>query len=222
MHKKSEIAATIDHAILKPNYTDQDVREGCALARKLKVASVCVRPSDVALAAKELEGSGVDVGVVAGFPHGSNRPEVKALETRLALEDGAVEVDMVINIGAMLSARYDDVKKDIAAVVEAAKPFKACVKVILETCWLDEDQIARACEISREAGADYVKTSTGFGDGAATSEAVALMIQTVGDTMKVKASGGIKDAQTASAYLDQGCDRLGVGATEKVLEGAPE
>lgn len=222
MYKRAEIAATIDHAILKPNFTDADLKEGCELAKKYKVASICVRPSDVAAAKKEMEGSGVEVGVVVGFPHGSNRPEVKALETKLAIEDGAVEIDMVMNIGAFLSGRTDDVKKDIEAVVAAAKPTGACVKVIMETCWLSPDQIAEACRISRDAGADYVKTSTGFGDGPATPETIDIMMKTVGKDMGVKASAGIRDTETAVGYLDQGCKRLGVGSTAAVLEGAPE
>lgn len=222
MHTKAEIAAAIDHAILKPCYTDADVRKGCALARQYQVASVCVRPGDVALAVREMHGAKVPVGTVVGFPHGSNRSEVKALETRLAIEDGATEIDMVMQIGAFLSGRLEETQKDIESVVSAARPSGACVKVILETCWLSPEQIAEACRLCRKAGADYVKTSTGFGAGSATPDAVAVMLDAVGDALGVKASGGIRDAETASFYLDQGCRRLGVGDTAAVLEGAPE
>ena len=165
---KAQVAATLDHAALKPTMTDEDIKVECALGAKHKVASVCVRPSDAPLAAKELEGTGVPVCVVIGFPHGSNRPEVKGLEAKLAIEDGAKELDMVMNIGKFLSGDYDWVKRDIEAVVaEAKKADGVLVKVILETCFLTLEQTAKACEISKEAGADFVKTSTGFGSGGA-------------------------------------------------------
>jgi deoxyribose-phosphate aldolase len=175
----------------------------------------------VALAARELKGSGITVCAVVGFPHGSNRPEVKALEGRLAIEDGARELDMVMNIGQFLSGNYDAVRKDIAAVVAEAKPRGSLVKVILETCWLKPDQIARACKIAEAAGADFVKTSTGFGDGPATPEAIDIMMKTVGRTMGVKASGGVRTWDSAIGYLQQGCKRLGVASTEAVLDGGP-
>jgi deoxyribose-phosphate aldolase len=222
MWTKKQVAATIDHAVLKPFATDKDIIEGCNLGKEYGVASVCVRPSDVPLAKKLLDGSGVAVSVVIGFPHGAHRPEVKALEARLAIEDGAEELDMVMNIGQFLSGNFDLVEYDICGVVEAAKPKGAIVKVILETCYLSPEQIAQACRIAASAGADYVKTSTGFGDGPATPETVAIMLQTVGDVMGVKASGGIRSYATAAAYLDQGCKRLGVAATKAVLDGAPE
>ena len=221
MRTKEEVAATIDHAVLKQQYTDADVVSACETGRKYKTATVCVRPTDTPLAKKELEGSGVGVAVVIGFPNGHSRAEVKALEAKLAIEDGAGELDMVMNIGKFRSGDYDLVKKDIEAVVAEAKPKNVPVKVIIEICYLTEKEIEKACEIARDAGADYVKTSTGFGDGAATLEGVAVMNRTVGKDMKIKAAGGIKTWEDAVAYLDQGCSRLGMSATEAILtEGA--
>ena len=222
MFTREQVAKTIDHAVLKQFATDQDVIDGCTMCDERGVASMCVRPTDVALTAKELKDSSVDVSMVVGFPHGCNRPEVKALEAKLAIEDGAVELDMVMNIGKFLSGDYDFVQKDIEAVVAEARKADVIVKVILETCYLSPEQIVKACKISESAGADYVKTSTGFGAGPATPETIGIMIETVGDTMGVKASGGVRSWETAVGYLEQGCKRLGVGSTEKVLDGAPE
>ena len=221
MYTRDEVAKTIDHSVLKPFATGKDVIEGCNMCRARKVYAFCVRPCDVALAARELKGSGVAVCAVVGFPHGSNRSEVKALEAELAIDDGAVELDMVMNIGKFLAGECVYVQNDIAAVVTRAKPRGVLVKVILETCWLSPAQIAEACRIAEAAGADFVKTSTGFGDGPATPEAIDIMIQTVGETMGVKASGGVRTWETAVGYLDQGCRRLGVASTEQVLDGAP-
>ncbi len=187
-----------------------------------QVASMCVRPCDVALAASELTGSGVAVSVVVGFPHGSNCPQTKAAEARLAIEQGAREIDMVWNIGRFLSGDHGYVRADVEAVVAEARPHNVLVKVIMETCWLSPEQIASGCVMCAEAGADYVKTSTGFGDGPATPEAVAIMFKTVGDRLGVKASGGIRTWETAVGYLEQGCKRLGVASTQQVLSGAPD
>jgi len=222
MYTKKDIAPTLDHAILKPFATDQDIIDGCKMCAERGVGSCCVRPTDVKLTAQQLEGSDTCASMVVGFPHGSNRPEVKALEARLAIEDGAKELDMVMNIGKFQSGDYDYVQKDIEAVVAEAKPNGVLVKVILESCWLDEEQLVKACKIAEAAGADYVKTSTGFGDGPATPEAIDIMIKTVGQTMGVKASGGVRDYETACGYLKQGCKRLGVASTVEVLDGAPE
>lgn len=222
MWTRKQVAQTIDHAALKPFFTDDDIAADCRLGRDCGVASVCVRPTDVPLAARELAGSGVAVAMVVGFPHGTNRPEVKALEARLAIEDGAVELDMVMNVAKFLSGDHDFVRRDIEAVVAEAHPRGAIVKVILEVCYLTGEQVARACEIARDAGADYVKTATGFGTGGATPEIIDVMIRTVGEAMGVKASGGVRSYATAAAYLDQGCKRLGVASTEAVLAGAPE
>jgi len=222
MFTKKDVAKTIDHSVLKPFATDKDIVDGCRMCEKWGVASMCVRPTDVSLAAKELKNSEVGVSAVIGFPHGSNRSEVKALEAKLAIEDGAVELDMVMNIGKFLSGDYDFVRKDIESVVAEAKKSNVIVKVILEICYLSPEQIGKACKIAEAAGADYVKTSTGFGDGPATPEAVEIMIKTVGKTMGVKAAGGVRTYETAVGYLKQGCKRLGAASTQAVLDGAPE
>jgi deoxyribose-phosphate aldolase len=223
MWTRKRVAQTLDHAVLKPFVTDDDVVAACQLGKKYGVASVCVRPSDVALAAQELAGSGVVPSAVVGFPHGAHRAETKALEARLAIDDGARELDMVMNVGRFLSGDFDAVRRDIEGVVaEAREQPGVLVKVILETCYLSPEGIARACEIARAAGADFVKTSTGFGDGPATPEAVRIIQQTVGDSMGVKPSGGIRDYATACRYLEMGVQRLGVAATEAILQEAPE
>ena len=220
---KKQIAATIDHAALKAEMTDQDIIDNCELGKKFQVASVCVRPCDVALAAKQLEGSGVVPSMVVGFPHGAHQPGVKALEAKFGILNGAKELDMVMNIGKFLSGDYEWVQSDIEGVVaEAKQAGDVLVKVILETCYLSPEQIAKACEISRDAGADFVKTSTGFGSGPATPEAIDIMIKTVGDTMGVKASGGVRSYEVACGYLDQGCKRLGTaGGTAAIVGDAP-
>lgn len=218
----AQVAATIDHALLKPEATTADLIRHAQMCVERGVYSFCVRPCDVALAAELLAGSDVLVSVVVGFPHGHNRPEVKALEARLALADGAREIDMVMNVGRFLSGDLATVKADIAAVVAEARPAGALVKVILETAYLTLDQVAQACLLAEEAGADFVKTSTGFAPGTATPEIIDVMLKTVGGRLKIKPSGGIRTWATAVAYLDQGVDRLGVGSTEAVLDGAPE
>jgi len=221
MFTKEDVAKTIDHAVLKPFATDRDIIDGAKMCAERQVASFCVRPTDAALAAKQLKGSNVPVAVVVGFPHGANRPETKAIEAKLAIEDGAAELDMVMNIGKFMSGDYEFVQKDIEAVVAEAGKANVIVKVILETCNLTPEQVEKVCLLSQAAGADYVKTSTGFGDGPATPEVIDIMIKTVGDTMGVKASGGIRSWETAVGYLKQGCKRLGAASTEAILDGAP-
>jgi len=220
-YTKEQVARMIDHAVLKPFATDADVVKAASMCAARGVGSLCVRPTDVRLAAERLKGSACRPSAVVGFPHGASRPEVKALEARLAIEDGAVELDMVLNIGKFLSGDRDHVRRDIEAVVREATPRGVLVKVILETCYLSLEQVADACRIAEAAGADFVKTSTGFGDGPATPAVVDVMLKTVGKTMGVKASGGIRDWKTALGYLEQGCRRLGVASTEAVLDGAP-
>lgn len=221
MYTRSDVARNIDHAVLKPSATDEDILKAARMCIERGVGNLCVRPTDVVAAAAALNDCATTVAAVVGFPHGSNRPEVKALEARLAIEQGAVELDMVMNIGKFLSGDQEFVREDIEAVVAEAAPHGVLVKVILETCYLDCGRIAAACLIARDAGADYVKTSTGFGTGGATPAAVAVMLDAVGDSMQVKASGGIRSWEQATAYLDQGCTRLGIGSTEAVLDGAP-
>lgn len=220
MPTKEEVAKTIDHAVLKPMQTDADIVKNAKMCAARGVGSLCVRPSDVKLAADTLKGSQCVPSCVIGFPHGANRPETKAFEAKLAIEDGAKELDMVLNVGKFLSGDDAWVKRDIEGVVAAAKPKKILVKVILETCLLTHEQIAKACKIAEAAGADFVKTSTGFNGDGANPQVIDVMLKTVGKTMKVKASGGVRTWETAVAYLKQGCSRLGVASTEAVLDGA--
>lgn len=218
-YTQAQVAHAIDHAVLKPEMTAADVRRHAAICKARGIGALCVRPSDVSLAAAELAGSDCQVCAVIGFPHGASRSEVKALEAGLAIADGATELDMVMNIGRFRSGDHAAVRRDIEAVVAVARQAGVLVKVILETCLLTADEIASACRLARDGGADYVKTSTGFASGGATPEAVAIMLATVGKDLKVKASGSIRDWKTAVAYLDQGCSRLGIGDSETVLDG---
>uniref|UniRef100_A0A7C3I3H3 Deoxyribose-phosphate aldolase n=1 Tax=Gracilinema caldarium TaxID=215591 RepID=A0A7C3I3H3_9SPIR len=217
---KATIAKTIDHTILKPTATAEQIRELCAEARANHFASVCVNPCWVPLVAKELNNSDVLVCTVIGFPLGANPTDIKVEETKWAVKNGAQEVDMVINIGALKGGDYKTVEEDIRAVVKAAG--KATVKVIIETCFLSNDEKRIACEAAMKAGAHFVKTSTGFGTGGATVEDVKLMRKTVGDAMKVKASGGIRSYHDAIAMLDSGADRIGTSSGVAIVAELPE
>ena len=219
MYTKQQVAKVIDHAVLKPNMTNEDVRANAEMCMARGIGCLCVRPGDVAMAVHALAGSDTSVASVIGFPHGSSRCETKAREAELAIEDGATELDMVMNIGRFLSGDHSYVQRDIQAVVDVARPRGIAVKVILETGYLSLEQVAQACRLAQAAGADFVKTSTGFNEGGATPAASAVMLKTVGDTMRVKASGGIRTWDAAVAYLEQGCTRLGIGSTEQVLDG---
>lgn len=213
-----QVAKTIDHSILKPDFTYADVLAGAALALKYNTASYCIRPMDVSVAAEQLAGSTVNVCTVIGFPHGSTTTAVKAFETADAIKNGAVEIDMVINVSALLSGDYDFVERDIRAVVEVAHADGASVKVIFETAFLNDELIVKACELTERAGADYVKTSTGFASAGATLHNVQLMKATVGDRLKVKSSGGVRTLDQLIDYMDAGVTRSGCSATEQVLE----
>ena len=213
-----QVAKTIDHSILKPDFTYADVEAGAALALKFNTASYCIRPMDVAVAAKALAGSTVNVCTVIGFPHGSTTSAVKAFETADAIKNGAVEIDMVINVSALLSGDYDYVEQDIRGVVEVAHAAGASVKVIFETAFLNDELIVKACELTERAGADYVKTSTGFASEGATLHNVKLMKATVGDRLKVKSSGGVRTLDQLIDYMDAGVTRSGCSATAQVLE----
>jgi deoxyribose-phosphate aldolase len=209
------IAGMIDHAILKPELTRTEVDAALDLAASQHVFSVCVRPSDVAHAVKRLEGTGVAVGTVIGFPHGTTSTAAKVAEASQALVDGAVELDMVLNIGRLRSGLIDDVEADIRAVVHEAG--HTVVKVILETAYLDDDQIVAGSQAAERAGARFVKTSTGFAGGGATVEHVKLMRGAVGEAVEVKASGGVRGLDTVLEMLDLGVTRFGTSASATIL-----
>jgi deoxyribose-phosphate aldolase len=212
-----QIASMIDHTLLKPEATKEQIHKLCEEAKEHGFASVCVNPFWVREAAKLLAGTGVKVCTVVGFPLGATTKETKAFETKDAIAGGAEEIDMVLNIGALKSGDYETVRDDIRAVVEAAGG--AVVKVILETGLLTEEEIVKASELSKEAGAHFVKTSTGFGKGGATVEAVRLMRQTVGESMGVKASGGVRDLETALKMVEAGANRIGASASVAIVTG---
>ncbi|HFI0562934.1 TPA: deoxyribose-phosphate aldolase [Streptococcus suis] len=207
----------IDHTILKPETTKEQVAQILAEAKEYDFASVCVNPTWVAYAAQELKDSDVKVCTVIGFPLGANTPAVKAFETKDAIENGADEIDMVINIGALKSKNDELVLEDIKAVVEASGD--KLVKVIIETCLLSEEEKVKACQLSKEAGADFVKTSTGFSTGGATVEDVALMRKTVGPDMGVKASGGARSYEDAIAFIEAGATRIGASSGVAIMKG---
>jgi deoxyribose-phosphate aldolase len=206
-----DIAKYIDHTILKPEATVEDVKKLCKEAREYNFASVCVNGCYAALVSTELAGSDVKTCVVVGFPLGAMTKEAKAFETTDAINNGANEIDMVINVGALKDKNYDLLKEEIEAVVNAAKG-KAIVKVIIETCLLTDQEKIKVCEISKEAKADFVKTSTGFSSGGATKEDIALMRKTVGQDLGVKASGGVRDYKTAMDMINAGASRIGASA----------
>lgn len=214
-----ELNRMIDHTILKADASKEAVMQIIEEAKKYRFYSVCINPAWVALAKEQLQGEPVAVCTVIGFPLGANTPETKAFETTDAINNGADEVDMVINIGALKSKDDQQVQKDIEAVVEAAKD-RALVKVIIETSLLDREEIIRACEIAKAAGADFVKTSTGFSTGGAKVEDVRLMRETVGPEMGVKASGGIHNEEEAMAMIEAGATRIGTSAGVAIVSGS--
>ncbi|MCI6090606.1 MAG: deoxyribose-phosphate aldolase [Solobacterium sp.] len=213
-----ELNKYIDHTLLKPEATKEQITKLCEEARQYDFASVCVNTCYVPLAKQLLAGSDVKVCCVVGFPLGAMDTVSKAFEAKTAVENGAQEVDMVINIGALKDKDYDYVTKDIAAVVEASKP--AIVKVIIEACLLTDEEKVEACKCSMNAKAEFVKTSTGFSTHGATPEDVALMKKTVGDVCKVKAAGGVRSYDDAMKMIEAGADRLGCSAGIKVMEEA--
>ncbi len=209
-----QISKLIDHTILKPEAIESEVKKICDEAREYKFKSVCVNSSYVKYVNKQLEGSGVLTCSVVGFPLGAMPSEAKAYETSLAIKDGADEIDMVINIGALKDKKYDYVLRDIKAVVDAADG--KTVKVIIETCLLTEEEKVKACELSVEAGAHYVKTSTGFSTGGATEADIKLMRKVVGDKLGVKASGGVRTLEDAKKMVDAGASRIGASSSVNI------
>lgn len=214
----NNVARMIDHTLLKADATKDQIEKICAEAKEYNFASVCVNPTWVKLSSELLKGTEVKVCTVIGFPLGASTPETKAFETENAIENGAEEVDMVINIGALKGGDNELVERDIRAVCEAAKG-KALTKVIIETCLLTDEEKVRACELSVKAGADFVKTSTGFSTGGATAEDISLMRKTVGPDIGVKASGGVRSAEDAQKMIEAGATRIGASSGAAIVNG---
>jgi deoxyribose-phosphate aldolase len=212
-----DIAKMIDHSLLKPELDDAFIEAGCRLAAKYDVASVCCRPADIARAVALLRGTDVHVGSTIGFPHGNHLTSTKVHEARLALADGATELDMVLQIAALKSGRDADVQADIAAVVEVAHAAGAIVKVIFENAYLTDDEKIRACRLSEAAGADFVKTSTGFAPGGATHDDLRLMRANTSPHIQVKAAGGVRTLDALLAVRELGVSRIGATATEAII-----
>ncbi len=215
-----DIAKMIDHSLLRPELTRRDVVRGCQIARKYDTATVCCIPTDVALCRRELEGSDVKVAAVVAFPHGNSTTAAKVFEAERAIADGAHELDMVLHIGRLIEGDLDYVRADVRAVVEVAHRSGVRVKVILENCYLNDDQKRAGCIACEEAGADWVKTSTGFAKGGATVEDLILMRKTVSSKVQVKAAGGVRDLDMALKVRELGCSRFGATATEAIMEEA--
>lgn len=216
--KPSQLAKMIDHTLLRADATQSEIHKLTEEAKQYQFASVCVNPGWVVYATEQLQGTGVDICTVIGFPLGASTSETKAFETRDAIAKGATEVDMVINISALKDGKDDYVEQDIRAVVEAAAG-KALVKVIIETCLLTDDEKVRACQAAVRAGADFVKTSTGFSTGGATPEDIALMRRTVGPNVGVKASGGVRSLEDMQKMIEAGATRIGASSGVKIMQG---
>ncbi|MBU3146046.1 deoxyribose-phosphate aldolase [Clostridium sp. CF012] len=216
-----KIQQYIDHTLLKPQASEEDIIKICDEAKKYEFASVCANAYYASLVSRELKGSKVKTCIVVGFPLGAMTKEAKAFEAKQAIENGAEEIDMVVNIGAIKSNKYDVVREDIKAVVEAASG-RAIVKVILETCLLTDAEKVKVCEIAKEAKANFVKTSTGFSTGGATVHDIKLMRQTVGEEMGVKASGAVRTTEDAKAVIEAGASRIGASSSIAIVEGTKD
>jgi deoxyribose-phosphate aldolase len=210
----------IDHTILKPDASQDEIAQLCYEARKYHFASVCVNPANVKLCSELLEGTDVLVCTVVGFPLGATPTEVKVFEAQQAIQEGATEVDMVINVGALKSRDYELVERDIASVANACHAGNAILKVIIEAALLTDEEKVAACQLAKVARADFVKTSTGFGPGGATPEDVALMRSVVGPTIGVKAAGGIRSYEDAQKMIAAGASRIGASASVKIIQGS--
>ncbi len=215
----SDLSQFIDHTLLKPEATIDDIQKLCEEAKRFHFTSVCVNPSYVSLCARSLSGTDVKVCTVAGFPLGATTTEAKVAETNQAIKDGAQEIDMVINVGMLKSGEYEYVKNDVFKVVRTAHQAGAIVKVIIETALLSDEEKVKACLLSKWAGADFVKTSTGFSKGGATSGDIRLMRKVVGSTMGVKASGGVRSREDAEEMVASGATRIGASASVKIVSG---
>ncbi|MGA2975056.1 MAG: deoxyribose-phosphate aldolase [Spirochaetia bacterium] len=219
-YSAKDIAKMIDHSLLRPDLTTADIVQGCAIARRYDVAAVCCTSSDVAICKRELAGSQVMIAAVVGFPHGYSPTEVKVFEAERAMADGAHELDMVLHIGRLLSRDFDYVKSDIKAVVDAAHARGVRVKVILENCYLTDELKKTGCRLCEEAGADFVKTSTGFAKGGATIADLVLMRAAVSPSVQIKAAGGVRDLDMALKVREAGATRFGATQTEAIMEEA--
>ena len=222
MIKAKDIAKMIDHSLLRPNLTIEEVKAGCDIARKYKVASVCVRPCDVKLVGELLAGSNIALSTVIGFPHGTHTTAMKLAEAIEAMDSGVVELDMVMNYSRLRSGELDYIGQEIKAIVDAAHSRGAIVKVILENCYLTEDLKVKACQICEENQADFVKTSTGFGSSGATVEDVRLMRENTSPKVQVKAAGGIRSLDSLLEMRKAGATRIGATATEVIMKEALE
>ncbi|NLI57153.1 MAG: deoxyribose-phosphate aldolase [Clostridium sp.] len=222
MDIKNIVAKAIDHAVLKPEFTDFDLEREINIVRQYNIASVCVKPCHVKLASDILKDSKVLVSTVIAFPHGTTTTKCKVAESIEAIDNGAKELDMVINIGKLISGDYEYVKNDISEVVKCAHDRNVIVKVIIETALLNDEQKVQVCKIAEEAKADFVKTSTGFNGGGASLSDITLMKSAVSSNMKIKASGGIKTLEQAAKFIDAGCSRLGTSSTVAILTHGAE
>lgn len=218
MYKYDDIAKMIDHSLLKPTLTDNEIKEGCKIADKYKVASVCVRPSDVKLAKKTLQGSKVLITTVIGFPHGTTTTNTKLEEAKEAIENGAVELDLVINIGKLKSGEYEYVRNEIKIITDYAHSKNVKIKVIFENCFLNDEEKIRACQICNETNVDWAKTSTGFGAGGAEDKDIKLMREHCKPEIQIKAAGGVRTLERAIEVKELGCTRFGATATVDILE----
>ncbi len=214
----AQLAKVIDHSLLKPELTEQEVIDGCKLAARYNTATVCVKPCHVQLAAELLKGTDVKVSTVVGFPHGSNLTAIKVAEAQQAMDNGAVELDMVLNIGQLRSGKADYVGADIKTVCDAAHARGVKVKVIFENAYLNDEQKILACKLSEAAGADWVKTSTGFAPSGATLEDLRLMHANVSEKVQVKAAGGVRTLDALLAVIDAGVTRCGATATAAIMD----
>jgi len=213
-----DIAKMIDHSLLRPELTEDDIIKGCEIAKKYAAATVCCNPSLIAMVKKLLDSSNVKVTTVVGFPHGYSKTETKVFEAEQAIKDGAVELDMVINIGKLLSRDFDYVRNDIKAVVDVAHRHDVLVKVILENCYLTDELKEMGCKLAEEAGADFVKTSTGFAAGGASIEDLQLMRKAVSEKVQVKAAGGVRSLDMALKVREAGATRFGATRTADIME----
>ncbi len=212
------VARRIDHSLLGPTLGGPALEEGCRLAARYDVASVCIKPYAVAMAARILKGTRTAVGTTIGFPHGGHATAVKVFETEKAISDGATELDMVVNIGQVLAGEWSAVADDIAGVTNACHATGAIVKVIFENCFLADEHKVRLCQICEELGADYIKTSTGYGTGGATLDDLRLMRRSAGGKVKLKAAGGVRDLDSMIEVIALGCDRVGSSRTAEILD----